>query len=153
MKHLKNYKIFESSSEDILQEVNDILQELVDENWIIKTEHSPKKWGNYIIIPEKISVLIKKKQNNHDDESGHVRAYPEGSLFKFSEVADYLHRVIDYLVIAKGTLNEYEVSFCELNKVWYSSLPGTGTWSNWDSELPDLDQEILGIEIKIYISR
>ena len=153
MKHLKNYKIYESSSKDIqyiLQEVNDILQELVDEKWIIDLEYTPKKWGNNIIINENISVVIKKNQNKL------VNKYPKGSVFNFTEISEYAQRVIDYLQTKVKGILIYEVSLCEFCYYEFScSHPEKGAWRGWmDSDLTDLDdKKLLAIDIKIYLNK
>lgn len=150
MKYLEKFKSFENVSviNSYVQDVNDILLELYDENWIINVNYIPKRWenpnANHIIKSDYISVVIKKKQN----ESG--SRYPEGSQFKFSEVSEYINRIIDYFMT-----NDYRVRICELNNAWYNGMPGhseKGIWSDWiDSEMPELDKNILGIEINIYL--
>lgn len=147
---MKYLRTFENVSviNSYIQDVNDILLELSDENWIILVDYVPKRWenpkANFTIKSDYISVVIKKKQNKSGSR------YPENSQFKISKVSDYMHRIIDYFMT-----DDYIVRVCELNNAWYNGLPGhseKGIWSDWmESKLPEEDKDILGIEINIYL--
>ena len=147
---MKYLKTFESLSviNSYIQDVNDILLELSDENWVISVDYTPKRWENqdagHRIKSDYIKVVIKKKQN-----ASQLR-YPENSQFKFSRVSDYIHRIVDYFMT-----DDYSVRICELNNAWYNELPGhleKGEWSDFvESKLPEEDKDILGIEINIYL--
>jgi hypothetical protein len=150
MRYLEKFKSFENVSviNSYIQDINDILLELSDYNWVILVDYVPKRWenpsANYTIKSDYIGVVIKKKQNKSQSR------YPEGSEFKFSDVSDYIHRIVDYFMT-----NDYRIRICELNNAWYNGMPGhseKGIWSDWtDSEMPELDKNILGIEINIYL--
>lgn len=152
---MKYLRTFENVSviNSYIQDVNDILLELSDENWIILVDYVPKriykivqKYG-IIIKSDYISVTIKKKQNKSQS------IYPDNSEFKISEVSEYLHRIVDYFIT-----DDYRVRICEAvgESGTYDGITGyhknTGIWSDWmESELPEEDKDILGIEINIYL--
>lgn len=149
---MKYLKYFESLYDvDIyIQDINYILGELYDDGWVIYLNYIPKRFENpkvnYIIKSDYIDVTIKKKQNKSQS------LYPDNSEFKFSEVSDYINRIIDYF-----NTDNYEVRICTLvgPTGTYKGLSGyrenTGIWSDFNSELPELDKEIVGIDIRIYL--
>jgi hypothetical protein len=149
---MKYLKYFESvyEIENYIQDINDILLELYDEDWIIYINYTPKRFENpnvnYIIKSDYIGVTIKKKQNKRQS------LYPDNSEFTFSEVSEYINRIIDY-----STTDYYEIRICTLvgESRTYKGITGysenTGIWSDFKSELPELDKEIVGIEIHIYL--
>jgi hypothetical protein len=152
MKYLEAFKYFENVSviNSYIQDVNDILQELYDYNWIININYIPKRFenpgANHIIKSDYIGVVIKKKQNKSRSR------YPDNSEFKFSEVSEYIYRIIDYFMT-----DDYRVRISESvgETGVYQGVTGyhknTGIWSDWmESEIPE-DKKILGVEINIYL--
>jgi hypothetical protein len=148
MKYLEKFKTFESLSEinTYIKNVRDILLDLVDDEWIVKVNYTPKRWerpsAGYRIKSDHISVVINRKQNSEYGFS--MALFPDNSEFKFSEVSDYIARIIDYFMT-----DDYRIRICEtVGDTYY----GKGKWSNWmDSKFPEQDKEILGIQIEIYL--
>lgn len=153
MRYLEKFKSFENVSviNSYIQDINDILLELSDDNWVILVDYVPKRWenpsANYTIKSDYIGVVIKKKENERQS------LYPDNSEFKFSEVSEYFYRIVDYFMT-----DDYRVRICESvgEAGTYNGIKGypknTGIWSDWtDSEMPELDKNILGIEINIYL--
>jgi hypothetical protein len=151
MRYLKYFETV-SEIEEYMKDINDILLELYDDDWVIYLNYTPKRWENpkvnYTIKSDNIGITIKKKQNKRQS------LYPDKSEFKFSEVSEYINRIIDYLMTY-----DYEVRICTLvgEDGTHEGITGypknTGIWSKWvSSELPELDKEIVGIDIHIYLN-
>lgn len=153
MRYLEKFKSFENASviNSYIQDVSDILLELSDDNWVINVRYTPKRFenpgANYTIKSDYIGVVISKKENER------LSLYPDNSEFKFSEVSEYLYRIVDYFMT-----DDYRVRICEAvgETGTYNGITGypknTGIWSDWiDSEIPESDKNILGIEINIYL--
>lgn len=142
MKYLERFKYFENVSviNSYIQDVNDILLELNDDNWNINIDYIPKRWenpsANHIIKSDYISVVIKKKKNET-----RLR-YLKGSEFKFSEVSEYINRIVDYFMTT-----DYKISICTSDSSDDRYIKGK--WS--DAKSIDDNDDLLGIEVIIYL--
>lgn len=88
MKYLKNYKIFEDISLDVLKDIEDIFLELKDIGFDIIIKDNYEKDIN-------VSIAI----HPNDTDLG---------VFKFSEVSESVTRVIEYLKDYKYTYIAYD---------------------------------------------
>lgn len=77
MKWLKTYKLFESISDEILNEIEDILLELNDAGRISGKIYSSTKFGTYV------GFFIKEKMDM--------------GTFNFSDIEEYVFRIKEYL--------------------------------------------------------
>lgn len=87
MKHLKTYKIFESTMDD----VNDIFMEMRDDGYNVRIN---KRYKSVY----RISINRTDKSYGWDDEGNFNYEKP----FKFSEIMEDIDRVIDMLIDTHG---------------------------------------------------
>lgn len=105
MKHIKAYKLFESSYEHIeeIKYLKDIFQELEDKGFDIKIGHNLHYNTNNAIhrlYPGKIPL---KKDNIIN-----IIGKNENKLFKASDISDYVLSAIDYMTAEGYVLLEHE---------------------------------------------
>jgi hypothetical protein len=82
MKHIKTYKVFESFSDEVWNDISDILIELEHEGFIASRDlHDFKKVSNKL-CEDVIEIIV----NKHSTED-----------FNYEEVKDTFMRLIDYL--------------------------------------------------------
>lgn len=121
MKYIKEFKIFESSDvvNDYIQDVQDVLQDLIDDDWVVDISYTPKRWenprANYHIKSDHISVDIRRMKCR----SGSI--YPSDSEFKASDISDYTLRIVDmfkdheieFQICLALELNDYDKMFAK----------------------------------------
>jgi hypothetical protein len=153
MKHLRDFKLFESADEinELLQNIKDILQDLIDIGWIVSVRYIPKRWSN-TYNSDFITVDIRKNRNES------CSRYPIGSEFTLSKISDYTLRLVDFL---QNEIVDTSVSICKADKTkFYKSethIDGVrkfnvGLWEERSSLDPQSNEEILGIKFNFSLN-
>jgi hypothetical protein len=143
-----DYGMNESVIVDEIQNVNDILMELKDENWSVNCYYIPFRYTpethHHLYNNDYINVVIKKNQNTSQSK------YPPNSEFVFSDIEDYVYRVLDYYKdnkILSFELIEHDPYYDDKSMIGYK----TGIFK----EIEDFDsfkkqnKPILGFVIKV----
>lgn len=106
MKYIKKVEfndsvyINESKGIDDIDYINDILFELKDDGWIVSIDyiahrHMKNLPDNYTALSDKDYVIvIIQKEKSSTNMFGNIE-YPKDSYFLFSEIEDYVYRILD----------------------------------------------------------
>jgi hypothetical protein len=145
--YLKSIK--ESIIEDEIQNIDDVLIELRDDGWVVNTFYIPFRYipntYHHINDTDYINIVIKKNQNESNSK------YPPGSDFKFTEIEDYVYRILDMYSDKKITLQVIKHdSYFDSSK-----QPGFKTGVYIDLPKEDLNNlisdSILGFVVKVQL--
>lgn len=85
MKYLKSYKIFESSNEDIIEDIRDLLVDLEDQYFSVSVF---KRRVDYSTTNEDVFISIYKEKKSDFDSL---------DIFKYSDIEFYVERLINYM--------------------------------------------------------
>ena len=101
MKYLKYFNESKEELQSNINIINDVLIELVDDDWVVFTTYTPIRWGNptYHIPNDYITITIKRNRNKSQSK------YPPGSDFFYNEIKDYVDRLIE---VFKGSEMSYK---------------------------------------------
>lgn len=143
IKYFESYDSFEQVKEDI-DIIKSILQDTIDDYWIVSVDFIPKRWentkANYHIKSDYIDVYIKKKQCKPGSR------YYKDSEFFIKEIND-IDRIFSIY-----KYNEIIIKICKSDLEYSAPNYLKGIWNEISLEdFKTLDNKILGISISIFL--
>ena len=140
MKYLETYKLFESKLViDEMNDINEMLLELKDNGWKINIEYSPERWESDQ-INDYLFIGIQKYLTRFGK-------YTIKSIFPFSELSEYIYRIIDAY---KENIITFEKIITDEKITKYNEVEYVKIQNLEIAEIAETD-EFLGFRMKIQL--
>jgi len=147
LKIFEDYDSFSQVEEDI-EDIKLILQDMIDDYYIVDIDFVPKRWENppaYTVDTDFIKIYIKK---NHCRRS----MYPIDSEFSPSIISNELNMILS---IHKGSKIEFKVCIKDNEYSKIAKPPVNNIHGIW-KDVPNINSilnkdKIIGLELKIFL--
>ena len=123
MKHIKTYKLFESSSEDIKQYLSDIFLELEDEGYDVSIKDSTSNFHSSAAMGREYRVIISSAYSglpgNHPIPDN-ITYKNSGKSFKLSDIFDLILTTDSYMNDNGWSI--YDIRFRTPENDWFTLI-------------------------------